>query len=297
MTTLPPPIEQYINGKNPTHTSQRRLGQHITFATPEVINGALTSNGLLSADGKITKQALEENIVDVCDKRALWNIREVKKIVLHATRKESDPDRKAGVVQPRSAQKAATGPVFTDLENIGTYFGVGKNTVGKWLEELGLRGYKIRQVNESGDFDMLDIAAESKEKFRMKVPTEAAFERGYAQVDVIEYTQKGSKKSFEKYSWNLEKVKNLLVKNGHELDTERKLLLKGKGKNSDVKVESLDSRAEALYREWKKLYKNPSTKKSSWKVFHKQPKPLLQRVEVLMGRPRYLQDKLYEKKF
>lgn len=291
---LEAPIEQYLTGEKPSHTSRAKLAQHITFWPQDEVERVLTKGGYLSAEGKITAKAQSEGLVDTCEGKPLWNLKKTKRVLLELTRKPTkSPAKPPTPVAPQRPQR--TGPVWTDLENIGTYFGVGKNKIGKWLDELGLRDYKPVQINESGDVDMLDIANQSKEKFRTKIPTEKALQLGYAQVETIEYTKKGETRAFDKYAWNLEKVKAVLVKAGHELDTERKLLHKGKGKNSDISVESLDDRAKKLYDEWKKLHSNPSTRKESWKVFEKKPTPILMRVEQLMGRPRYLRDKLYLK--
>ena len=292
---LSPPASQYTEGAAPSHSSWKTLPGYLKLWSAEEVVSLLKQGQYVTAEGKIAKKAMEEGLVDTCEGKGLWHVKKTTKALLALTRKPSKPKPAAKPASPPPAQRPA-GPVWTDLENIGTYFGVGKNKVGTWLDQLGLRGYKPRQVNESGDLDMLDIANESKEKFRAKVPTELALERGFAQVETIDYKGKGGKdKSFEKYSWNLEMVKAVLVKNGHELDTERKLLLKGKGRNSDVKVESLDDRAKVLYGEWKKLHSNPKTRASSWDVFKKKPRPLLIRVEMLMGRPRYLQDEVYKR--
>lgn len=292
---LPPPIQAHLTGTPPTHTSRAKLATHITFWPQAEVEAVLTQAGYLSPEGKIAKKALEEGLVDTCEGKPLWNLKKTKKVLLALTRKPSKAASPAPIIPPKAPVRAA-GPVWTDLENIGTYFGVGKNKIGTWLDQLGLRDYKPMQVNESGDIDMLDMANASKEKFQVKVPTQLALERGLAQVETVEYRGKGGKeKSFEKYSWDRDAVKALLVKAGHPLDTERKLLHRGKGKNSDVRVESLDDRARALHAEWKKLHSNPTTRKASWDLFHKKPKPLIMRVEMLMGQPRYIQDKLYLK--
>lgn len=292
---LAAPIEQYLTGDKPSHTSRARLATHITFWPQDKVEELLREERYLTPDGKISPRALSEGLVDTCDGKPLWNLKKTKLALLAATRKTPKENKTPAkpIVMPRS-RPTTSGPVWTDLENIGTYFGVGKNKVGTWLDQLGLRGNKELQVNESGDYDMLDVARQSQEKFSSKVPTEKALNEGYAQVEVVEYRGKGGKeKSFEKYSWDRDRVKDLLVRAGHPLDTERKLLLKGKGKNSNVSVDSLDTRAEALHAEWKKLYADPATRKASWKVFDRKPSALLMRVEMLMGKPRYLRDKQY----
>lgn len=293
---LEPPLSSYLTGAKPTHSSRPKLGQHIKLFKQNEIEAHLKKGKYLNDAGKPTKKALEDGLIDQCDGKVIWNLKNTKKALLALTKKDSARKVAAPKLASPPPRPKQAGPVWTDLENIGTYFGVGKNKIGKWLDELGLRDYKPRQVNESGDYDMLDIANESKEKFRVKIPTEKALAEGYARVETITYTQKGKEKSFDKYTWDRDRVKDLLVRAGHELDTERKLHLKGKGRNSDVKVESIDDRAKKLHAEWKKLHSNPKTRDQSWKLFDKQPSGLLMRVEQLMGRPRYLRDKLYLKK-
>lgn len=289
---LAPPASQYTEGAKPTHSPWSTLASHLPLWSAEEVARLLRAGGYLTAEGKVAKSALEAGLVDSCEGKPLWRVKAVTKVLLELTRKPSEKKTSPKPVVP-GAGPVPPRPAWTDLENIGTYFGVGKTKVGSWLDELGLRGYKPRQLTESGDVDMLDVANEAKEKFRAKIPTERALAEGYAQVETVEYTKKGEVRSFEKYSWHLEKVKAVLVAAGHPLDTERKMLLKGRGRNSDVAVESLDERAAKLHAEWKKLHANPKTRRDAWKLFDKKPKPLLMRVEQLMGRPRYLLDKKY----
>lgn len=291
---LTPPLTQYLTGDKPSHSPRTRLAQHINFLPQTETEAILVKHGYLSKEGKPTKKAMQEGLLDKCEGKILWKLSSTRKVLLNLTRKTS--------VKAKAVPKPLTpkvpergGPVWTDLENIGTYFGVGKNKVGTWLDQLKLRSYKAMPTNESGDVDMLDVARSSQEKFKLKVPTEKALERGIATMELIEYTQKGKEKSFEKYSWNLEMVKAILVKAGHPLDTERKLLLRGKGKNGNIQVDSLAHRGKILHGEWKKLYANPKTRDASWRVFDKTPRGILIEVEKIMARPRYLQDKLYLK--
>lgn len=297
---LPPPIEQYTKGDKPSHTIRPRLHEHINFLKEDETTATLTKAGYLTDDGKVSKQAQVDGLVDTCDGKVLWNLKKTKKALLTLTAKKTAPAKSApkpinigGTIPPPSPQQQQT--VWTDLESIGTYFGVGKVKIGKWVDELGLRAFPKKERNESGDFDMMDFAADAKEKaslgFNTKKPTEKALELGYAQVTMVE---KGNK-TFEIVKWNKDKVKAALVKAGHELDLEKKMIHKGKGKNGDVQVESMDDRAQKLYSEWKKLYNNPKTRAESWKLFDKTAKPILMRVEQLMGRPRFLIDKKYKR--
>lgn len=292
---LAPPIEQYLSNDKPTHSSRSKLASNMKLWSQPEVEELLRGAAYITTDGKIAKKTVTDGLVDTCEGKPLWNITNTKKVLLAVTRKPSKKATSSVTVLPKRVDRPH-GPVWTDLENIGTYFGVGKNKIGTWLDQLGLRDYKPVQINESGDRDMLDMANASKEKFKLKIPTKKALERGFANMETIEYTQKGNAKSFDKYYWNLDMVKEALVRAGHPLDTDRKLLHKGRGKNGDIKVETIDDRAKKLYSDWLRLYNNPNTHKDSWAIFNKQPVLILTKVEQLMGRPRYIQDKLYLKK-
>lgn len=294
---LPPPLTSHISGPQAPYTSRSGLAGRVKVFTQEVIEAHLTQGGYLTPEGKIARKALEEGLVDTCEGKALWHVAKVKAALVRLTR-PARRERPQGPVKPAAPpQVLRQGPAWVDLDTVGTYFGVGKIQVGKWLDQLGLREVPPLPSTESGTIDMLDVAAQAKEKqaagFLAKKPTEEALASGYARIETIEYKKKGKEKSFDKITWNLDLVKALLVKTGHELDTERKMMLKGKGKNSDVKVEGIQGRVQELHGEWQRLHRNPATRKESWNVFKNQPTAVVKRVEALLGAPGFITDKRY----
>lgn len=284
--SLTPPISQYVEGEKPSHSSKARLHVFVKAFPQRTIDDLLVKGGYLTSEGKPTRKSLDEGLVEVCENKALWNLSKTRKALAELSRPPKRDKKNVKPITKPVLQRVRTEPAWVDFETIGTYFGVGKIQVGKWVDQLGLRAVPEVQVNESGAVDMLDMANQAKEKqsngFIGKKPTQKALDGGFAQVTIIT----GKKdKEFEIVKWNLDLVKAALVKAGHPLDTERKMMLKGKGKNSDVKVETMDDRIKRLYSEWYKLQKSPATRKSSWDVFKNQPKIVLSKVEVMMGKP------------
>lgn len=280
---------QYLKGKTPSHSTLSDLEKHVKAWDQEEIVKLLTRVGHLS-DGKMTKQAIKTGVVDVCAGKGLWNILEVKKALISANQIVTQERASA---EARKAQSSE--PAWVDLGTIGTYFGASNVTVGKWLDRLGLREQPKLSVNESGSHDLLDVARQAQEKqasgFIGKQPTEKALQMGVARKITVTNRKK---KEIEITQWNLDLCKTVLVRAGHALDTERKYMLKGKGKNSDVKVLTADDRARELFNKWKSLHSNPSTREKSWEVFAKQPNVILTRVEALMNKPGYLTEKRYQ---
>lgn len=289
---LDAPAKQYLTGPNPSHSALSSLSKHIKAWDQEEITDLLTRAGHLE-DGRVTKQALRRGVADVCEGKVLWNLLETKRALIAAVKIQQQ--EKAAEDAAR-AKKLSSEPAWVDLGTIGTYFGVGNVVIGRWLDAIGLREKPRLAVNDSGAHDLLDIARQSQEKqasgFIGKQPTEKALQMGVARKITVTNRKK---KEIEITQWNLDLCKAVLVKAGHELDTERKTILKGKGRNSDVKVLTADDRARELYREWKHLHNSPSTRAKSWNVFSKQPNVILVRVEALMNRPGFLTEKRYLK--
>lgn len=287
----------------PTHIAASKLSRHVKFTTSENIQQVLHAEGYIESSGTITKKAEFEGLAIPYEDRRVWVRTAITKKLLELTK-----DQKTTIVQSnkkpaskeainiRSKPQTTDQIKWVDLDTIGTYFGVSKIKVGKWLDEIGLRKMPEIPTDSDGSTDMLDMANQSKKKqnggFISKEPTEKALERGFAQQN----TFKVKDKTVTGYKWNLEMVKKAFIKKGHELDHDKTMTLKGKGKNSNVSVDSVEGRAKKLYQEWKQLHNNPSTRNQSWKVFDKQPRGILIGVEKLMGRPRFLQDKQYLKK-
>lgn len=289
------PSTQYTSGKNPTHSSRSNLAKIVKAWSDEEITKMLTVGGYINPEnGRITKKSVQDGLVDICEGKPLWNLLETKKqlIRLHESAEVLKAAERERENKKREQRKETA---WVDLGTIGTYFGASAIKVGKWLDQLGLRVEQKIQRNESGDFDMLDISNQKKAEqanggFISKQPSEKAFAMGLAREIMVTNRKKQDIKIVQ---WNLEIAKAVLLKSGHELDTDRKMMLKGKGRNSDVKIETLDDRAKKMYNDWLKLYRDDKTKAESWKIFDHQPTAVLMRVETIMGKPRYLQDKKY----
>lgn len=291
---LSPPVSQYISGSNPSHCSLSNLYKHITSRSDSSLRQWLKDNGYISESDKTTRKALEDGLVDSCDGKVLWNIFKVKQFIKREMNKAIALEEKKSSTAKSSVPDL--GEAWVDLEIVGSWFGVSKIVAGRWLDELGLRALPQIEKNESGDYDMLDMSNQAKQKqsqgFISKLPTEKALQRGLAR----KLTVMKKDKEIEIYQWNLELCKAVLVKAGHQLDSQHKMALKGKGKNSNVKVSGIDKRAQELYVEWAKLYKDP---KNKWKIkslFRGQPAILLEKVENdFMKMPGYLTSEKYLK--
>lgn len=291
---LDQPIETYLTGDNPTHTPLSRLSLHAKAWTQEEIVDMFTIAGYLDMDGKVTKHAVQSHLVDTCGGKVLWNLLESKKAIIaqHRIREQARGAQEAARLKKLEDRE----PKWVDLGTVGTYFGASAVMIGRWLDMLGLRVIQKMDTNESGAVDMLDVArakqSEQQGQFISKKPSDKAFDSGLARILTV---TNHKKKEVEITQWNLELCKAVLVRSGHELDTERKMTLKGKGKNSDVKVITIDDRAKEIYGNWRKLYNDPTTRKSSWDVFNKQPKPILLKIEALMNRPGFITEKRWLK--
>lgn len=281
---LTPPISQYISGSTSTHTSLKGLADRLGTELGELTKH-MQQQGYLSAQGKATTRAADVGLLDTCEGKLLWRVSKARELL--------SPTKKTTSQKPPTAP-VRTEPAWVDLDTIGTYFGVGKLQVGKWLDQLGMRALPKLETNPDGSHDMLAVARQEQQRqsagFIGKEPTEKALELGVAQV----ITVTGKKdKTFDIVKWNLDLCKALLVKAGHPLDTEHKGTLKGKGKNSNVAVNGMDQRAHELYVKWARLYSDPKTRWQCGKLFRGQPKPLLERVEALMKMPGYLTEGRY----
>jgi hypothetical protein len=288
---LEPPITQYLTGPTPTHSSLNKISSYVKAWSQEEVEQLLKKAEYLTEEGKPTKGAAQKGIIDLCEGKVLWNLLEVKRALVGQNQVEIQA--KAAAESARQA-RIKSEPAWVDLATIGTYFGVGNVVIGKWLDELRLREKPSLQINESGAFDLLDVAREAQQKqangFIGKVPTEKALNMGVARKLTV---MNRKQQEIEIVQWNLDLCKAVLVRAGHELDTEHKMALKGKGKNGDVQVITADERAKDLYNKWRALHANTRTRSDSWKTFAGQPTILLVKVEALMNRPGFLTRKLY----
>lgn len=280
------PVDQYLKGDKPSHCALGNLHKHIKVWPQEEMQTLLQISDCLTQDLKPTKTAAQRGIIDLCEKKVLWNILEVKKALVAAHQLVASKKAQQEAARQAKAEKLAQGPSWVDLGTVGTYFGVSNIVVGKWLDQLGLRGVPEMERNSSGDFDMLDMANQAKKKqaagFIGKEPTARALEMGAARKITVTNRKQ---QEIEITQWNLDLLKTVLQRAGHELN--HGAMLKGKGKNSDVKVITADDRAKELYLKWQQLIKQGKSAEAE-RIFAKQPKPILLKVEALMNKPGFL---------
>lgn len=246
MEQLDPPLKRYLSGARPSHSSLGKLHANFTGMEAATLKAILSAGDYLTEQGKASPKAREENLVDSCEGKILWNIEKVMEAA-----------SLGGLTLERQAVNQ-TLPKFTDgevrwanLGTIGTYFSVSANQIGKWLDDLELR---------DGEGN----------------PTETSIKSGWVQM--VEMNA-GGNKTRKVAQWNLDLTCEKLMEAGHELDFNYEETLKGKGRNSDVQVSGVDAKVRELYEKWRVLYKKADTHDSSWRVFDGQPRMILLKVE------------------
>lgn len=291
MPKLEPPLAQYIYGPNATHSSRRGLPRLLGAFNEDQINELLLEGNYIDDTGRPTHVAIKNGLIDLCEGKILWRgVKVAESFERLAVTRQRQRELKEDKPAPPPTPEESDEPHWVDLETIGTWFGVSKIQVGKWLDQLGLREEPQIQVNESGDLDMLDVARASQGR-NYKQPTEKALSMGVATMITV---QKGDK-FIEFPKWNLELTKAVFAAAGHEIDHERKGALKGKGKNGDIQVSGIEQRATELYVKWARLYNDPKTRWQCAKLFRGQPEIILKHVEAKMGMPGYLTEGRYLK--
>lgn len=251
MTTLETPVRRYTTGKLPTHSSTAALHTHFKQLPKAAISAALQAKGYLSYSGKPTKKAITDELLDICDKSVIWRLSRVGKLLEAAGMKVTRQFGNQEIVPPTSSD-----PTWVNLTTISTFFNVTPGTVGKWLDDLDLR-------EEDG------------------LPTKDAQDRGLGAVSEM---SAGKKKTRKIAMWESYLVRVMLRDNGHPLDFDYAKSLEAKGRNSAVKVETMDSRALEFAKEFAALYKTRSQSDCSALV-KKTPKPILKRAEALLKKP------------
>lgn len=263
MAKLDPPLKRYLLGAYPSHSSTKGLYRHFEEMSTELFYVLLKAGEYLDKEGKITLKAVDEELVDSCDRKLLWNLKRVEEVLTEVgvilKRKPVNQE----VELPENGE-----PVWVNLGTLSTYFSVTANQVGKWLDELGLR-----EDNE---------------------PTKEALDRGLATF--LEMHIEGTKTRRITH-WNLHPLKILLIEAGHELDFNYEESLKGKGKNSDVIVSSIDEKAKSFTREFVSLYNNASTRSKTKLLVQSTPTGVLKKSEELLKKPGFLTSGEYLKNF
>lgn len=264
MEKLEPPIKRYLSGRRPSHSSTTELYKNFKNLDKNALLFVFNKAGYLSEDYKPTKKAVEDGLIDSCERKALWKLSEVEQKL-----------QETGMLVERQSvnqeiRDTSNGePKFVGLGVIATYFNVTANTIGKWLDALELR-----------DED--------------KMGNQEAMDKGLATVVEMNADSAG-KKTRKIAMWDLYLTQEVLLAAGHELDFDYEKSLKGKGKNSDVTVSSLDDRVKAFTEEFTTLFKNPEKRKDLPALVKKQPKIIQQKAEALLKKPGFITEGTYLK--
>ena len=262
MQKLPPPVKRYLTGKSPTHSTTSLLHKNFKDLPQETFIAVFESAGYMDSEGKAQKKAVTDNLIDSCEKKALWNVSEVEKKLTEMGLKIQRAAMNQEIKEPDDGE-----PRWVNLGTIGTYFNVTANTIGKWLTELNLRD------NDS-------------------MGSQEAIDKGLVTVSEM---NAGGKKTRKIAMWNLYPVKRVLLEAGHYLDFDYDKLLTGSGKNSDVKVSTLDDRAKDFAKEFVTTFKNPDTRRECIKMVKAQPQPILKKAETILKKPGFLTKETYKK--
>lgn len=251
MQTLESPARRYTTGKLPSHSELAKLTENFKQIPDAVIDSVLMGKGYLSDTRKPTKRALSDQVLDVCDKVFLWDISKVGALLESAglTVKRAYGNQK--IAAPTSSE-----PTWVNLTTLATYFNVSAPTVGKWLDELSLR-----------EDD--------------KLPNKEAQDRGLGQVSEM---SAGKKQTRKIAMWESYQIRMMLRDAGHPLDFDYMKSLEAKGKNSAIKVETIDSRSEDFAKGFVKAFKTGS-KRQTKEFVGKTPRAVLTRAEVLLKKP------------
>lgn len=260
---LEPPVKRYLLGKLPSHSSSVSLADNFKNVDNYAIMFVLSKGGYVDNDFKIQRKALVDGLVDVCERNALWNLEKVQDFLSN----EGLYVERVYVNQKLSVSSQGN-PQWVNLGTVATYFNVSAHQIGKWLDSLGLRDDSM--------------------------PTEDAVKRGLATITEMNTTTNGKKKR-KIAMWELSLIQEILVKHGHPLDFQYDTVLKGKGRNSDVEVITIDSKARDFAKEFSQLFKNPKTRSETVRLVSKTPKIIITKAEVLLNKPGFISQNEYKK--
>lgn len=264
MEKLEPPIKRYLTGRRPSHSSTADLSKNFKNLDSNALLFIFNKAGYLTEEYKPTKKAVEDGLIDSCEKKVLWKLEQVEEKI-----KESGMNVERQSVNQEIRANTNGEPKFVGLGVIATYFNVSATTIGKWLDELDLRDEE-------------------------KMGNQEAMDKGLATIVEMNADTAG-KKTRKIAMWDLVLTQEILLEAGHELDFDYEKSLKGKGKNSDVSVSTVDERAKDFAKEFTSLFKDPSTRKQCPHMVKKQPKLILKKAEELMKKPGFLTNDVYLK--
>lgn len=262
MQSLEQPVQRHISGKLPTHSEITALHTHWQDLDKMACRWVLHQQGYVDERGKPQRKAVDDGLIDRCGRTALWNLAIVQEVFeQHGMQLERAYANQEPPINTTGA------PVWANLGTIATYFGVSANAIGKWLHELEYR-------NDDG------------------TPTKDSFDTML--VNTVQMNA-GGKKTRDVYHWDLHRIIDILMEAGHPLNRDYEQNLKGRGKNSDVVVETLEDRVKDFTKTFVKLYKDPETRAEAKALARKTPRGILQRAEQLMQRPGFLTTQEYLK--
>lgn len=258
------PLIKYTSGAFPTHSVTEKLETNFVGLDKLALRFILHKEGWMTSEGRPTNKAATDGLVFVLEKKALWDLKTLSDKLSELGNKFDRAPVNQEIKTPADGE-----PRWANLGTIATYFSVSANEVGKWLDSLELRGED-------------------------KMATDLATEQGLATV-VEMSTGQGKNKTRKINHWNLHAVMQLLVDNGHYLNFDYEASLKGKGRNSDVKVETLEDRARIFAKDFTLKFKDKTKRKELPSLVRKTPKQIQARAEELMKRPGFITKDVYLK--
>lgn len=264
MENLAPPVNRYLTGKLPSHSSSVKLAENYKNLDSNALKFILFKNGYMTEEGKPTKKAATDGLIDRCEKSILWNLEKVSEKLY-----EVNFAQERQYVNQELTKIESTDPVWVNLGTLGTYFNATANQIGKWLDQLELRDSTGMATKEALDFGLateMEMNADSKGKKTRKIN-----------------------------QWDLVLMQQRLVEAGHPLDFDYEATLKGKGRNSDVSVDSLDNRVKEFAKEFLKTFKNVETRHETPSIVKKQPKLIQKKAELLFNKPGFISEGIYLK--
>lgn len=261
MEQLPPPVKRYLMGALPTHSGTVGLAANFKGLHPDALKFILTKAGYLSEEGKPTKAAVAAGLLDTCERKALWKLEALSSYLAG----EGNAVEREYVNQ--EVDDHGGEPRWVNLGTLGTYFNVSAPIVGRWMDALELRDDEGMATGEALDGGLANIVEMNA----------------------------GGNKTRKITQWNLEPLRAMLMEAGHPLDRSYDALVKGKGKNSDVTVTSLDDRAKVFAQEFARLYQDRKTRPECVALVSKTAKPIVKRGEELLKKPGFITTEAYRR--
>lgn len=252
------PLKKYLTGKLPSHSSTVKLHENFDSLTHDSVKSILTAQGFLNSSGKPTQKAVDNGLIDVCEKYVLWNLDNVHYFF---TKGGMNVSRKYVNQTPPSF---ASEPTWVNLGTIGSYFNASSSQIGKWIDELGLRDENKMASKESQELGL---------------------------ANVVEMNA-GGKKTRKINQWNATLLIDKLMNAGHPLDFDYEASLQGKGKNGDVQVDSIESRVKTFLENFKKEYTQGNRSRCDELVKECNP-GVLRVAELKINKPGFFTEKKY----